>query len=156
MLGDLGDSNALTRLREDEKRCLLPVYHRRMESNPSLELLELSPLSTATDRLTWAPDYSDIIRPGDVIGQPESATCGLSTVFELSHDECVLFAGGVYIDQIKARSTLRQWHPTTESITTRDSPIMVLEEGYTQTLQAFRDWERVMIEHGLINRYNGF
>ena len=155
VLGELGLQLPLPDYNKTKEDVYWQFTITACEATQSLKLLELiSFVDSAQTVPSWVPDYSDIIRPHDTVGRLRSATCNSSAIFEVSNDGRVLFAEGMIIDRIEAKSTLTPWHPAVDPTTIRDSPIMNLEEGYIQTLQAFRDWERVLLDHGLINRYN--
>lgn len=60
----------------------------------------------------------------------------------------------VIIDVIRAKSDLTTWQPDPSDSDLEDGPLVNLDEGYEQTICAFRDWVKVLFRHRALGIYD--
>lgn len=120
----------------------------------SLELLALvSSINASQSTPSWVPDYSEVFREGDYLGMPRAAGKSESR-FYFTDDGRRLVARGALIDYVRATSDLTAWQPDPTDSVVEDGPLVNLEEGYEQTIRAFRDWYNVLLTGGASDRYD--
>jgi hypothetical protein len=119
----------------------------------SLEMFRLvSSINADPGTPSWVADYSEVFRLGDHVGIHQ-ATGQSESHFYFTHNERRLVARGAIIDVVRAKSDLTTWQPDPSDSDLEDGPLVNLEEGYEQTICAFRDWIDVLLKHGVLNIY---
>jgi Heterokaryon incompatibility protein (HET) len=120
----------------------------------SLELFRLvSSINADLSTPSWVPDYAEVFRVGDFLGV-HKATGQSESHFYFTHDERRLVARGAVIDVVRAKSDLTIWQLDPSDSELEDGPLVNLDEGYEQTICAFRDWIKVLLKHGALDKYN--
>lgn len=113
----------------------------------SLSLLKLANGSSSCSTTpSWVPDYSGQFRMGDGLlgGKPSGDS---DTVFHFSNDGRTLYTTGILVDLIETRSTRVVWQPSTDPTLSLDGDLVNLEEGYRETVEAYREWYSILIDN---------
>jgi hypothetical protein len=122
----------------------------------SLDILTLvSSINADPSTPSWVPDYSEVFRVGDHIGNYR-ATGKSESHFYFTHDGRRLVARGAIIDVVRAKSDLTAWQPDPSESVLDDGPLVNLDEGYEQTICAFRDWIKVLYKYCTLDVYDNY
>ena len=103
----------------------------------------VSGLSINPSTPSWVPNYAEVPRVSDQI-HPPKATKTLNSRIDFSKDNRKLFIYGTIVDIIQKSSGHTVWLPSTADSIIEDGPFVNLEEGYAESIRAFRDWYRVL------------
>ncbi|KAK0621836.1 hypothetical protein B0T17DRAFT_305624 [Bombardia bombarda] len=116
---------------------------------------------------SWVPDHAEGLKLGDLTftkhvadERMEGGAAGRTEgVFDFHHDSDVggsrerrvlSVTGAMAVDGIAMASDKTIWHPSGDVLDVQDSLLMNLEEGYEQTVRAYRDWLRIILSGGLV------
>jgi hypothetical protein len=124
------------------------------QQTDTIKLIQLvSGIGAPLEAPSWVPDFNEMWRAGDLSGLPK-ATNNSHAAFHFTHHSKRLLAAGRIVDIVHKKSSLTTWQPDDAGATVQDGPLVNLEAGFERTIRAFRDWSRVLFEHGSLLRYD--
>jgi hypothetical protein len=126
------------------------ALHEYPESANLMTLV--SGLSINISTPSWVPNYAEVPRVSDQIHSPK-ATKALNSRIVFSNDHRKLFTYGATVDVIQKSSGQTVWVPSTVDSIEEDGPFVNLEEGYAESIRAFRDWYHVLQNNGSLAIY---
>jgi hypothetical protein len=104
---------------------------------------------------SWVPAFDEVFRPGDLSGKA-CAVKDSKPLFKFAEGNSKLYAVGKLVDFVNKKSKHTPWQPKGDKYdltTIQDGPHMNLEEGFQETVQAFQDWYKVLLDFGNITLY---